>query len=828
MKPHLPVTLFHALIAALVGLPMAAHAELLPIPEEYTEVTINSSEDYENFTQEEGKDYAFTVADGVALTAGVGETLLPAGNVYVQGSGSLTLQGSGTDDIGYLFKGDSLTLHAEGTLDVSGFYTANTKGEAVISTQNFELSGTKSAVFSGNSSNDRGVLVITKDGKATLSDNGSVSFDSNESRYTSSITSSTRGLGAAIYLDQGAELEVSGNEDVSFSNHVVNDSGGAIYAINNYPNSINGTQNKEASITFQNNGRVSFANNKATYWNGGAIHGADITFDGQTKGVYFSGNSAQTGGAICISETGSLLFKGNETVEFTGNSATKYDGGAIYAAWDLSKEIGSVEFIGNETVIFRDNASACSGGGIHVSSRNVKIAGNTTVLFEDNKAGAPYSTEGAGAIHAGSLEISGNESVTFRGNCLNSSSLFLRALWIEGNVNVPDNAVILSAAENNHITFYDSIYVAKQNTVSINQGENNVGSIILSGKYVEEDLQRLTGSEPTAEQIENSKTSELRAQVNIYAGQLQLQEGVVLHSWNLAVKDTATLSLSNSTLDLYTNTGTWKTIQEGASVRSEPIYQLYNATFEAGSSLALEGVNTIVVDTLTATDSTWSFTLSALNASDALLDFSGTLSASNLTINLLGAESDALSGIRSLKLLTGATESQWAGVSWTGTGIEADKLRWDGTTLWYDLMAPGEYADIIVTAPQSLTSAELADPVNVIVRGGEATITSIIRKADAGSDLADKAFGNLTLESGTATIGEGGGLEGKVAYVDTDASTPEPVRELVIAWNGLSLGEVALDAAKGQNVLTIGSGNTVTVGSLTGEGGLNIRGGGVH
>lgn len=66
-----------------------------------------------------------------------------------------------------------------------------------------------------------------------------------------------------------------------------------------------------------------------------------------------------------------------------------------------------------------------------------------------------------------------------------------------------------------------------------------------------------------------------------------------------------------------------------------------------------------------------------------------------------------------------------------------------------------------------------------------------------------------------------------MAYVDTDASTPEPVRELVIARNGLSLGEVALDAAMGQNVLTIGSGNTVTVDSLTGEGGLNIRGG-VH
>lgn len=369
-----------------------------------------------------------------------------------------------------------------------------TKGYlSTINAQNFELSGTKSAVFSGNSSYARGVLAIAENGKATLSGNGSVSFDSNELRYSSSASTNIDGLGAAIYLDQGAELEVSGNADVSFSNHVVNNAGGAIYAINNYPSSINGTQNVEASITFQNNGRVSFANNKATYGYGGAIHGADITFDGQTEGVYFSDNSAQRGGAICISETGSLRFEGNETVEFTGNSTTKYDGGAIYAAWSWNKESGSIEFTGNETVTFSNNYASSNGGAVYAGSRNVTITGNTEVSFIGNGAGDNYNgngtnTGGGGAIYGGSLNIFGNKSVTFRGNYQGttaSSGPVLRSLLITGNVNVEDDSFQLSAVEGGHITFYDSLYVKDMDTnISINGAAGSTGDVILSGRYV--------------------------------------------------------------------------------------------------------------------------------------------------------------------------------------------------------------------------------------------------------------------------------------------------------------------------------------------------------
>lgn len=187
-KPHLPVALFHALIAASVSLPMAAHAELLPIPVGYTEVTIDSAGEYEDFTPEEGTDYAFTVADGVTLTAGTGETLLPAGNVYVQGSGA--------DNISDLFQGNSMTLYAEDDLLIKEFYIKDGVGKAAISTDSFSLSkNTGKVTFSSCSSGgDGAVLKLQENGQARISDNqGMVSFEGNKASSTSKTYKGGRG-----------------------------------------------------------------------------------------------------------------------------------------------------------------------------------------------------------------------------------------------------------------------------------------------------------------------------------------------------------------------------------------------------------------------------------------------------------------------------------------------------------------------------------------------------------------------------------------------------------------------------------------------------------
>lgn len=66
--------------------------------------------------------------------------------------------------------------------------------------------------------------------------------------------------------------------------------------------------------------------------NGGALYIPDkLTM---LKGVEFSGNSAQSGGAICGYARSGVTISGNNTVLFSGNTAANY-GGAIYTAGTL-------------------------------------------------------------------------------------------------------------------------------------------------------------------------------------------------------------------------------------------------------------------------------------------------------------------------------------------------------------------------------------------------------------------------------------------------------------------------------------------------------------
>lgn len=66
--------------------------------------------------------------------------------------------------------------------------------------------------------------------------------------------------------------------------------------------------------------------------NGGALYIPDkLTM---LKGVEFSGNSAQSGGAICGYARSGVSISGNGTVLFSGNTAANY-GGAIYTVGTL-------------------------------------------------------------------------------------------------------------------------------------------------------------------------------------------------------------------------------------------------------------------------------------------------------------------------------------------------------------------------------------------------------------------------------------------------------------------------------------------------------------
>lgn len=230
--------------------------------------------------------------------------------------------------------------------------------------------------------------------------------------------------------------------------------------------------------------------------NGGALYIPDkLTM---LKGVEFSGNSAQSGGAICGYARSGVSISGNGTVSFSGNTAANY-GGAIYGY-----NTGTVTISGNNTVEFSNNNAAILGGAIYT---------------------------------AGTLDITDNGSVTFRGNYDTADNAYrLRSIYMSGG------KLNLAAGSGQSITFYDPLYATSGSTVTLS------GDIVFSGKHAEEDLQKLKAN-PTSQELLQSRTSEVYAETELLAGRLSIEEGAVFKGNGVDCEGSGTaLRLADGTL----------------------------------------------------------------------------------------------------------------------------------------------------------------------------------------------------------------------------------------------------------------------------------------
>ena len=230
--------------------------------------------------------------------------------------------------------------------------------------------------------------------------------------------------------------------------------------------------------------------------NGGALYIPDkLTM---LKGVEFSGNSAQSGGAICGYARSGVSISGNGTVSFSGNTAANY-GGAIYGY-----NTGTVTISGNNTVEFSNNNAAILGGAIYT---------------------------------AGTLNITDNGSVTFRGNYDKADNAYrLRSIYMSGG------ELNLAAGSGQSITFYDPLYATSGSTVTLS------GDIVFSGKHAEEDLQKLKAN-PTSQELLQSRTSEVYAETELLSGRLSIEEGAVFKGNGVDCEGAGTaLRLADGTL----------------------------------------------------------------------------------------------------------------------------------------------------------------------------------------------------------------------------------------------------------------------------------------
>ena len=109
----------------------------------------------------------------------------------------------------------------------------------------------------------------------------------------------------------------------------------------------------------------------------------------------------------------------------------------------------------------------------------------------------------------------------------------------------------------------------------------------------------------------------------------------------------------------------------------------------------------------------------------------------------------------------------------------------------------------------------------VVDEGKSYTLSTELKAAAQDSALKDKVHGDLTIKDGTATIADGGSLQGTVKFSDAEKQAD---RKLAVTRDALEVSKIVVNATKGGNALEIAEGKTMIVDSMEGTGVLTLTG----
>ena len=595
MKLHLPRLLAAAVLASLVAVP----AYTAEIPDEYKDKTVRVSDaDYlADYASNASTDYvAFLLGMDIEVPSDIS---LSGGNLYFTSRNaqlpvSLAFTGSDsaalTDLSSLVFdtlSGLSFTSYKKGAISTSGNLIIQNVNDGVEDSENPDV------FFSGNSASSSsyygGGAICTRGGDVRITGNGDVYFAGN------TATASSSSYGGAIGADS---VRITGNGDVLFMGNSVSSSGysygGAIRA---------------GSVSITGNGDVTFTGNTSrssvdnSY--GGAIYGnynSTIVLSNNGS-VVFEGNTASgSGGAIYVCYSDFTLSNNESTIELSNNGSVVFagntaratsayaSGGAIYG-----EEFSTIELSDNGNVVFEGNTASstsayagASGGAISGQGCTIELSNNGSVVFAGNTASSTSAYAGAfgGAIYTYgycNLSIRNNDSVLFEKNAEISDGTYrLRSIYAADCGDI----ISLSAAAGRSIEFRDSVYIASCFSVNLNADYGDTrqqGDIIFTGKYAEQHLNELlkaadAGRTATAQEILNSRTTEVNALTYLYGGRLRVEDGAIYQGQGITVHEgsDATVLVKDATLS-----------HEG-----------YALTFNAGTTLQVEGESLIVGDVL--------------------------------------------------------------------------------------------------------------------------------------------------------------------------------------------------------------------------------------
>lgn len=612
-------------------------------------------------------------------------------------------------------------------------------------------------------------------GDFSLCNNGKVSFIGNtvNANLVEEETMDYGSMGGAICNDLSASFSLCRNGDVSFSNNAAHHScdgiskGGAIY------NGIWGS-----SFMLCDNQNVSFIENSASSGGGIDNHFFAVFHLNGNQDVFFSRN---IGGAIYNQYSSNFSLSNNRDVFFLENTD-----GAIYnecySNFSLSGN-GIVSFIGNKN------------GAIHnletypldLDECLFDISNNREIIFSKNVTICSESNDTFGAAVCnidGIFTLHGNGDVLFEKNAEISNGIYrLRSVYSAQTEGVYDTPTLnLSASENHSILFRDSIYA--EGIVNLNQ--DGKGDIIFTGVSTEADLREVKGGiDGTAEEILNSRTSEIATNAKLYGGRLIVEEGAILKGQGITITEgaNAVIRLNNGEID-----------ESG-----------YEIAVSSGSRLEFEGENTLTASAIRMEDgATLSFVLG--DSTEPLVNLNATLLTGSLSITLSGNTE----GTHQLISLYDASQydlSLWTEDNITLNGASFSDFSWNAGVLTYTHAAAP-----VIDVENDTTLESGSAEADKLQSGGDVTING------NGHTLTVKnavQLVQMALKNGTVK------LEGENNNV-VSVSLTEGGELVLTAGAGLKTGDIISMVASGKGELVISGDITLDEHGMKGKNGQKV------
>ena len=418
-----------------------------------------------------------------------------------------------------------------------------------ISAYDVELCNNDTVNFLRNSTGSKGGAVAVLNswsgeplGGALMKGNGAISFEENSAQdgggaICASFIEIVDNTGSVSFCDNravcggalyGSEVTITGNvTGIEFCRNVAEDSGGAIY------------MESHADVIVSNNGAVIFSDNSSSAY-GGAIcmreYGSIITMSDNTN-LIFSGNSASYGGgaiSVRIDNSNKIKIRSNSSVVFRDNRVSSFSssgGGAIEGSYIELVDNGSVSFSGNGA----SGVDSASGGAIWCEG-GLDICNNDSVEFYQNyvNTGGTYRLQSINSPYSyGDVVFSAaaGKKITFRDSIfIDGGTLNLNANFIKSDTNIfEQKGDIIFTGKSTE----DDLYIVKGNVAGTSE------EILASRTTEVNTMTNLYGGRLCVED---------RA---IYMGQ-----GVTAHAGSGATVLVKNATLSHSGYDLTFNAGT--------------------------------------------------------------------------------------------------------------------------------------------------------------------------------------------------------------------------------------------------------------------------------